>query len=57
MFGWSKRERAGREIKEITTWVLGQSIVQGGSNFPPYGVFETSVAVPTLDSNICHRPA
>ena len=34
MFGWSKRERASREIKEITTWVLGQSIVQGGSNFP-----------------------
>jgi hypothetical protein len=40
MFGWSKRERADREIKEITTWVLGQSVVQG-SNFPPVGVFES----------------
>ena len=40
MFGRSKRERADREIKEIATWVLGQSMVQG-SNFPPVGVFET----------------
>jgi hypothetical protein len=40
MFGLSKRERADREIKEITTWVLGQSMVHG-SNFPPVGVFET----------------
>jgi len=40
MFGLSKRERADRELKEITTWVLGQSIVHG-SNFPPVGVFET----------------
>jgi hypothetical protein len=37
MFGWSRRERADREIKEIITWVLGQSVVQG-SNFPPVGV-------------------
>jgi hypothetical protein len=40
MFGWSKRERADSEIKEITTWILGQSVVHG-SNFPPVGVFET----------------
>jgi hypothetical protein len=42
MFGLSKRERADREIKEIITYVLGQSTVQG-SNFPPVGVFETRV--------------
>jgi hypothetical protein len=40
MFGWSKRERADRETKEIITWILGQSIAHG-SNFPPVGVFET----------------
>jgi hypothetical protein len=40
MFGRSKRERADREIKEIATCVLGQSMVQG-SNFPPVGIFET----------------
>ena len=40
MFGLSKRERADREIKEIATWVLGQSMVHG-SNFAPVGVFET----------------
>lgn len=40
MFGWGKRARADREIKEITIWILGQSMVQG-SNFPPVGVFET----------------
>jgi hypothetical protein len=40
MFGQSKRERADREIKEITTWIIGQSIVHG-SNFPPVGVFDT----------------
>jgi hypothetical protein len=40
MFGLSKRERADWEIKEIITWVLGQSVVQG-SNFPPVDVFET----------------
>lgn len=40
MFGRSKRERADREIKEIATWVLGQSMVQG-ANFPPVDVFET----------------
>ena len=41
MFGLSKRERAQGEIKEITTWILGQSVVTGAS-FPPYGVFETN---------------
>jgi hypothetical protein len=41
MFGWSKRERADRKIKEITTWVLGQSVVQG-SSFPPVGSFQTA---------------
>jgi len=40
MFGWSRRERADREIKEINTCMLGRSVVQG-SNFPPIGVFET----------------
>jgi hypothetical protein len=40
MFGLGKRERADSEIKEITTWILGQSVVHG-SNFPPDGVFET----------------
>ncbi len=38
MFGWSKRERTDREIKEMTTWILDQSVVQG-SNFPPEEVF------------------
>ena len=40
MFGLSKRERADQEIKEIITWIIGQSTVHG-SNFPPVGVFET----------------
>ncbi len=40
MFGMSKRERAEAEISEITAQVLGRSIVHG-SEFPPYGVFET----------------
>lgn len=39
MFGMSRRERADREINEITTWILGQSMVRG-SDFPPVGVFE-----------------
>jgi hypothetical protein len=33
-------ERADKEIKEITTWVLGQSVAQG-ANFPPIGSVET----------------
>ena len=41
MFGWSKRERADSEIKEITTLILGQSVVLG-SSYPPVGVFETN---------------
>jgi hypothetical protein len=51
MFGWSKRERADREIKEITTWVLGQSVVQG-SNFPPAGFFESRLQM-TITLEAC----
>ena len=40
MVGWSKRELAGREIKEIVTWIVGQSIIHG-ANFPPVGFFKT----------------
>jgi hypothetical protein len=40
MFGFSNRERAERELKEIQQWVFGQSVAHG-AHFPPAGVFES----------------